>query len=140
MGNNPWPSIVTSEDQKVDWYDMIFLKTLLSLGTWIIKSELKSLMISIVVRYWKKSYRTLITYMFPYSYFFLLIVLFKKFQSKFPIVILVRVVFDYKKTLVRYYEDIREVTIAIIKFITMTFVLQDTQISNSFPKGLHVIS
>jgi len=140
VGNNPWPSIVTSEDQKVDWYDMIFLKTLLSLGTWIIKSELKSLMISIVVRYWKKSYRTLITYMFPYSYFFLLIVLFKKFQSKFPIVILVRVVFDYKKTLVRYYEDIREVTIAIIKFITMTFVLQDTQISNSFPKGLHVIS
>jgi len=43
------------------------------------------------------------------------------------------------KTLERYYEDIREVTIIIMKFITMYLVLQDTQISHSFPKGLHVI-
>jgi len=26
-------AFVTSKDQKIDWYDMIFLKTLLSLGT-----------------------------------------------------------------------------------------------------------
>jgi len=44
------------------------------------------------------------------------------------------------KTLDRYYEDIKEVTITIIKFITMSLVLQDTSISHSFPKGLHVIS
>jgi len=44
------------------------------------------------------------------------------------------------KTLDRYYEDIKEVTTTIIKFITMSLVLQDTSISHSFSKGLHVIS
>lgn len=44
-----------------------------------------------------------------------------------------------RETLERYSEDIREVTIAIMKFITMSLELQDTQISESFREGLYDI-
>ncbi|WVY99693.1 hypothetical protein V8G54_025763 [Vigna mungo] len=44
-----------------------------------------------------------------------------------------------RETLERYSEDIREVTIAIMKFITMSLGLQDTQISESFREGLYDI-
>jgi len=44
-----------------------------------------------------------------------------------------------RETLERYSEDIREVTIAIIKFITTSLGLEDTQISESFGEGLYDI-
>ncbi|XP_020219231.1 protein SRG1 [Cajanus cajan] len=46
---------------------------------------------------------------------------------------------EFRETLEIYSEDIREVTISLVKFITMSLGLQDTQISESFREGLYEI-
>ncbi|TKY49528.1 SRG1 protein [Spatholobus suberectus] len=82
-------AFVTSEDQKLDWNDMIFLKCL------PIQNRKLDL--------WPEN---------P------------------P---------EFRETLERYSEETREVAVSIVKFITMSLGLKDTQISGSFRDGLYDI-
>ncbi|KAK7401544.1 hypothetical protein VNO78_13105 [Psophocarpus tetragonolobus] len=82
-------AFVTSEDQKLDWNDMIFLKCL------PIQNRKLDL--------WPQN---------PPA---------------------------FRETLERYSEEIRKVTISIVKFITMSLGIQDTQISEGFREGLYDI-
>ncbi|KAJ1434413.1 Oxoglutarate/iron-dependent dioxygenase [Sesbania bispinosa] len=82
-------AFVTSEDQKLDWNDMIFLKSL------PIQNRKLDL--------WPQN---------P------------------P---------EFRETLERYSEEIREAAIAIVKFISLALGLQDSQISEGFQEGLYNI-
>lgn len=82
-------AFVTSEDQKLDWNDMIFLKCL------PIQNRKLDL--------WPQN---------P------------------P---------EFRETLERYSEEIREVTMSVVKFITMSLGIQDKEISESFREGLYDI-
>ncbi|RDX60495.1 Protein SRG1 [Mucuna pruriens] len=90
-------AFVTSEDQKLDWNDMIFLKCL------PIQNRKLDL--------WPQN------------------------PPEFRCGALLQLVI--RETLERYSEDIRKVTISIVKFITMSLGLQDTQLSESFREGLY---
>ncbi|MED6193073.1 hypothetical protein PIB30_015506 [Stylosanthes scabra] len=46
---------------------------------------------------------------------------------------------EFRETLERYSEEVRDATISIVKFITMALGLEDTQISESFQEGLYDI-
>ncbi|KAK7243524.1 hypothetical protein RIF29_38323 [Crotalaria pallida] len=82
-------AFVTSEEQKLDWNDMLFLKSL--------PIEKRKLDL------WPQN---------PSG---------------------------FRETLERYSEDMREAAFSIVKFITMSLGLQDTQISESFREGLYDI-
>lgn len=44
-----------------------------------------------------------------------------------------------RETLERYSEEIREVTMSVVKFLTMSLGIQDKEISESFREGLYDI-
>nr|KYP64450.1 Protein SRG1 [Cajanus cajan] len=105
-------AFVTSADQKLDWNDMIFLKCLPIQNR---KSDL-----------WPQN---------PPE--FRKVIPMQNIYSNFCKGVLLHLVI--RETLEIYSEDIREVTISLVKFITMSLGLQDTQISESFREGLYEI-